>query len=88
MSSPSSLPSFVVVLQQQRRHQFVAIAFFSMFKNKKNTTIDSISFFDGFDAKKNDKNCGNLVLWFCCKKGDSNNIITYFYGGSPFHLVN
>jgi hypothetical protein len=52
MSLPSSLPSFVVVLQRQRRCQFVAITFFSMFENKKNTTIDFITFFNGFDAKK------------------------------------
>ncbi len=58
-----------------------------MFENKKNTTTASITFLDGFDAKKNDNNCHSLFWWFSCKEGDDSYVITYFYGGGVMKKV-
>ncbi len=52
-----------------------------MFEKKKNMTITSITFFDGFVAKTSDNNCRGLFWWFCYEEGDDNNVITHFYGG-------
>jgi hypothetical protein len=46
--------------------------------------ITSITFFDGFVAKK-----WQLApfWWFCCEKGDDNNVITFLYGGGVMKKV-
>jgi hypothetical protein len=38
----------------------------------------SFIFFDGFATQNGDM---GLVLWFCCKEGDSSNVVTFLYGG-------
>jgi len=51
-----------------------------VFEIKKKTTT-SITFFDGFVAKKNDGNYHHLFRWFCYEEGDGNNVIAFSYGG-------
>jgi hypothetical protein len=31
--------------------------------------------------KKKDGNYFGLSRWFCCKEGEGNNVVTFFYGG-------
>lgn len=40
----------------------------------------SIIYFNGFLAKKDEDNYRCLFGWFCCKEGDINNVIAFFYG--------
>ncbi len=59
------------------------IAFFcgDVAEKKTYTTIASITFFDGFVAKKGDDNYGYLFQWFCYEEDDINNVVAFFYGG-------
>ncbi len=52
-----------------------------MFEKKKKIAV-SITFFDGFVAKKGDNNCCRLFQWFCYEEGDDNNVVAFFYGGA------
>jgi len=52
-----------------------------VFENKKKIAV-SITFFDGFVAKKGDNNCYRLFQWFCYEEGDGNNVVAFFYGGA------
>jgi hypothetical protein len=45
---------------------------------KKKKTTASVTFFDGF-AARNWRPAP--FCWFKCKEGDSNNVVTFFYGG-------
>jgi hypothetical protein len=40
----------------------------------------SVTFFEGFVAKKGNFNYCRLFQWFCYEEGDDNNVITFFYG--------
>jgi len=60
---------------------FIVVAFFCVFEKKKKTTIASITFFNGFVAKKSDDKCRSPFQWFCSKEGDGNNVIAFFYDG-------
>jgi hypothetical protein len=52
---------------------------------KKKKTIISVTFFDGFVARNWRP---APFCWFCCKEGDSNNVIAFFYGVvMPFSMV-
>jgi hypothetical protein len=53
--------------------------FFGSVAKKKKTTIIYITFFNGFAEKNGDDNYRHLIRWFCCKEGDDNNVIAFFY---------
>jgi hypothetical protein len=58
----------------------IAVTFFFGFVvEKKKKTITSVTFFDGFVVKNGDGNYRHLFKWFCCKEGDGNNVVTFFY---------
>ncbi len=51
-----------------------------MFEKKEKTIIIFVTFLNGFVIKNNNGNYGSLFRWFCCEKGDGNNVVTFFYG--------
>jgi len=65
------------------------VAFFcgDLAEKKEKTTIASITFFDGFVAKKGDGNYRCLFRWFCYEQGDDSNVVTFFYGSGVVKKV-
>jgi hypothetical protein len=48
---------------------------------KKKTTITSITFFNGFVAKKGEGNYCHLFRWLYYKEANGKNVVAFFYGG-------
>jgi len=58
-----------------------------MFEKKKKTMTISITFFDGFAAKKGDSNYCSFFGGFAMKKVTNNNVVAFFYGGGVVKKV-
>ncbi len=56
-------------------------------EKEKKMTATSVTFFDGFVAKKGDGNYRHFFWWFCYEKGDGSNVVAFFYGGGGMKKV-
>jgi hypothetical protein len=64
-----------------KKARTIIVVTFFVFEEKKIKMTASVTFFDALIAKNGNINYRCLLQWFCCEKGDNNNVIALFYGG-------